>query len=142
MTIDALVTAIQTEVDKTDYAFFCGLRSAYNREKKIEDVIILVPPKEWPLNWREDCSYDVEVEFWIGKLVSLRPEREDTYPLAEIRDELNTDARTLIDYLNESTQIQVVPTDISASYWSPDEGATVNSQEFVSFTLTLRVWKS
>jgi len=142
MTIEELVTIFQTEVAKTDYTFFCGLRSAYAREKKIDDVIILVPPKEWPLNWREDCHYDVEVEVWIGRVVSLRPEREDTYPLAEIRDDLNDDARTLIGYLNDSSRVQVVPTDINASYWSPDEGATVNTQEFVSFTLTLRLFKN
>lgn len=143
MTIAELVEIFEGHATTMEYPFFCGLKSHYNREKKITDIIILVPPKEWPLNWRADCSYDVEVEVWIGKMVNLRTDRQDdTYPLATIRDTLNTDANTLIGLLNTDDYVQVLTDDISASYWSPEEGATINTQEFVSFPLTLRVWSS
>lgn len=143
MTIAELVDIFEGHATTMTYPFFCGLKSHYNREKKITDIIILVPPKEWPLNWRADCSYDVEVEVWIGKMVNLRTDRQDeVYPLAEIRDTLNTDANTLIALLNTDDEVQVLTDDISASYWSPEEGATINTQEFVSFPLTLRVWSS
>jgi hypothetical protein len=143
MTIAELVDIFEGHATTMEYPFFCGLKSHYNREKKITDIIILVPPKEWPLNWRADCSYDVEVEVWIGKMVNLRTDRQDeTYPLATIRDTLNADANTLIGLLNTDDYVQVLTDDISASYWSPEEGATINTQEFVSFPLTLKVWSS
>jgi hypothetical protein len=142
MTIAELVEIFDGHATTMEYPFFAGLMSHYNREKNITDIMILVPPKEWPLNWRENCSYDVQVEVWIGKMVNLRQNREDTYPLAEIRDELADDARTLIGLLNTTSTVQVVEDEIPASYWSPDDNATINTQEFVSFPLTLRVWSS
>ena len=115
--------------------FFAGRKNEYNREKLISDITILVPPREWPLNWREGCYYDIEVELWIGK---VRNPKDAT--LTKFRDDLNAEAVTLIGAIHLLDGIHVLSNDVNASYWSSDEGQSVNSQEFISFTLPLRIW--
>ena len=147
MTIEEFVTKVQAiaEAEDTynkDYEFFCGLVADYNKNKKISDIIILLPPKEWPLNWRSGCFYDVEIEFMIGRVAELRDNRDDTYPYAEIRDELNEDAVTFLGALNTDGSTLVLQTDIMGSYFSNSEGPTVNSQEFLKFPVTVRLWST
>jgi hypothetical protein len=147
MTIEEFVTKAETIAKKKDtyninYNFFCGLVADYNREKRISDIIILLPPKEWPLNWRKGCFYDVEIEFMIGRVAELRDNRDDTYPYAEIRDELNEDAVTFLEALNDDTSTLVLQTDIMGNYFSNSEGPTVNSQEFLKFPVKVRLWEA
>ena len=136
MTIAELEDKIEGCVP-TGYRFFSGRKSEYNFEKLVSDIVLFIPPREWPLNWRSDCSYDVEVEIWIGKIRSPK-----TQQLTAFRDALNTTATTMIDAINEINEILVVESDVQASYWSTDEGQSVNTQEFVSFTLLLRIWST
>jgi hypothetical protein len=44
--------------------------------------------------------------------------------------------------INEINEILVVESDVQVSYWSTEEGQSVNTQEFVSFTLLLRIWST
>jgi hypothetical protein len=117
------------------FGFFYGLKSHYNHEKFVKDMVLMIPPRSWPLNFRQGCSYDVDVEFWIGRVRSLKDKST-----AISRDQLNDDARTLMDAIGSMDDISVVNDDVSANYWTTDEGQSVNAQEFVSFTLTLRLW--
>ena len=133
MTIVELETIVEKYVNCG--RLFCGRRSEYNFEKHVSDITLLVPPRSWPLNWREGCSYDVEVEIWMGK---VRNTKERT--LTSFRDDLNTLAKEFIEALSGDEYISIPDTDIEANYWSSDEGQTVNSQEFISFPLTLRLW--
>jgi hypothetical protein len=147
MKVETFVSIAAEAVTETTYSeqygFFCGLVTDYNREKRIGNIIILVPPKQWPLNWRAGCDHDVEIQVMIGKLAELRTEEtESMYPYALLRDALNDDARLFLRTLNSHSNVQVVNTDISGEYFRADDGPTVNSQEFLRFTFTVKLWNA
>ena len=55
---------------------------------------------------------------------------------------MNEDAVTFLEALNDDTSTLVLQTDIMGSYFSNSEGPTVNSQEFLRFPVTVRLWSA
>jgi len=116
MTIKATYQALQAVATAALPTFtFYGMHKAlYNTVKEIEDgVIIIEPPRQWPINHRNTCEAYFDAKVWIGIRQSIKPTTGGTfeyppYNEIDIRDTLHTAALTFVNAVNNYSTLRVL----------------------------------
>ena len=154
MTIKATYQAMQAVAATVLPTFtFLGMyKSQYNTVKTITDgVIIVEPPRQWPINHRNTCEAYFDAKVWIGIRQSIKPDRGGAFeypPFNEIdvRDNLHTVAMTFVQAINNSTYLRVIgdfngQADLMTLLDAPEGGST-NYQAWGYFTIKIASYGS
>ena len=140
--LNAVVTSVLPS-----FTFYGMYKDQYNTVKSIQDyVIIIEPPRQWPINYRNTCEAFFDAKVWIGIRKPIKPATGNTYqypPFNEIdiRDELVTIANIFTRGVNESVNLKVLG-DFNGSenlvtIYDAPEGQSTNWQAWAGFTLKI-----
>lgn len=134
MTVDAFIDRLKLYTPQGVTLWVGKNRNDYNLESTPTDVV-LVEVGKWPSTWRTGCSLTLTVRVMVGKMVSLLP-----YSGVELRDTMQDIANTFVAQVNTDAYIlvqQVSPFE----FFDAAEGAGVNSQAWLMFEMTMKIWK-
>jgi len=149
MTIKATYEALQTIAATVLPTFtFLGMyKSNYNTERTIADnTIIVEPPRQWPLNPRENCQAKFTANVWIAIRPSILSDETGTFeysPFSEIdiRDTLVNAANTFVYGINNYSTLQVINSldldSLNAVIYDAPEGQSTNWQAWLNFKVDL-----
>jgi len=147
MTIKATYQALQAVATAALPTFtFYGMHKAlYNTVKEIEDgVIIIEPPRQWPINHRNTCEAYFDAKVWIGIRQSIKPTTGGTfeyppYNEIDIRDTLHTAALTYVNAVNNYSTLKVLGdfngSDDLMTLLDAADGGSTNWQAWGYFTI-------
>lgn len=147
MTIKATYQALQAVAAAALPTFtFYGMHKAlYNTVKEIEDgVIIIEPPRQWPINHRNTCEAYFDAKVWIGIRQSIKPATGGTfeyppYNEIDIRDTLHTAALTFVNAVNNYSTLRVLGdfngSDDLMTLLDAADGGSTNWQAWGYFTI-------
>lgn len=138
-------TQIIEAITPTGWEFYAsGQRTDYNRDRSVNDTMVLVLPNPYPVWYRDNCSHQITFELWFGVKVDLKrtttgTQQHNPNAPVELRDTMNDYARTALEALKDNAYItleQVQP----ATFYDAPEGQSVNSQVWLQVPITARVW--
>jgi hypothetical protein len=147
MTIKATYQALQAVANAAlpTFTFYGMYKDQYNTVKSISDgVIVIEPPRQWPINHRNTCQAYFDAKVWIGIRQSIKPATGGTYeypPFNEIdiRDTLHTAATTFVNAVNNYSTLQVLGdfngTEDLMTLMDAPEGGSTNWQAWGYFTI-------
>ena len=127
-----------------DWNYWAGInRTDYNREKQVKDTMLLILPRNYPIFWRPNCIYKVNVEFWFGKVrplfkSALQMQQHNPNEPIENKQALHTTAEIFISQLNEDSNIQIHECSDGEFFYS-SEGKSINSQYWLRVKATLKI---
>jgi hypothetical protein len=149
MTIKATYQALQTIITTAlpEFTMYGMYKDQYNTVNSIKDnVIIIEPPRQWPMNYRNTCESTFETKVWIGLRQDIKPATGGTFehpPFNEIdvRDTLVMVANVLTQAISKSTSIRINGEfdgdgDLITLYDAP-EGQSTNWQAWGQFSINL-----
>ncbi len=147
MTIKATYQALQAVAASVlpTFTFYGMYKDQYNTVKSIADgVIIVEPPRQWPINHRNTCEAYFDCKVWIGIRQSIKPATGGTFeyqPFNEIdiRDTLHTAALTYVQAINAYSTLRVLGdfngTEDLMTLMDAAEGGSTNWQAWGYFTI-------
>lgn len=147
MTIKATYQALQAVAAAAlpTFTFYGMYKDQYNTVKSIADgVIIVEPPRQWPINHRNTCESYFDAKVWIGIRQSIKPSTGGTFeypPFNEIdiRDTLHTAALTYVNAINNYSTLRVLGdfngTEDLMTLMDAPEGGSTNWQAWGYFTI-------
>lgn len=154
MTIKATYQALQAVANAAlpGFTFYGMYKDQYNTVKDIKDgVIIIEPPRQWPINHRNTCESYFDAKVWIGLRQPIKPAIGQTFeypPFNEIdiRDTLHMAAMVLVQAINASSTLKVIgdfngQEDLMTLMDAPDGGST-NWQAWGYFTIKIASYGS
>jgi hypothetical protein len=127
------------------WEFWAGIvRTDYNREKQLNDTMLLEVPRKWPQEWRPKCGHVLEFDMWFGKMWRLRRpvkqmEQHNPSEPVEAMQAMHTTAAEVLAAMNQDEAMQVLESDHMEFYPSPD-GKSVNQQFWLKVPVKLKVW--
>ena len=149
MTIKATYQALQTVAAAAlpGFSFYGMYKDQYNTVKNIQDgVIIVEPPRQWPINHRNTCESYFDAKVWIGIRQPIKPATGGAFEYPpfneiEIRDTLHTAAMVFVQAVNASATLRVIGDfngqgDLMTLLDAPEGGST-NWQAWGYFTLKI-----
>lgn len=143
MQITTLINKVSAHVP-SGWAFWAGInRTDYNREKNIQDTMLMLISRRYPVEWRLKCGYEVETEFWFGKVTpilrsAMQMQQNNPNEPVEMIQAMHTTASVFIANLNRDAQIQVLHCDYS-EYFYASEGKSINAQFWLRVPVTLKL---
>lgn len=149
MTIKATYQALQTVANAAlpGFTFYGMYKDQYNTVKDIKDgVVIVEPPRQWPINHRNTCESYFDAKVWIGLRQPIKPATGGAFeypPFNEIdiRDTLHMAAMVLVQAINASSTLKVIgdfngQEDLMTLMDAPEGGST-NWQAWGYFTVKI-----
>lgn len=149
MTIKDTYTALQSVATAVlpSFTFYGMYKDQYNTVKSVQDyVIVIEPPRQWPINYRNTCEAYFDAKVWVGIRQPIRPATGGAFeypPFNEIdiRDELMTVSNTFVNGVNSYSTLRVIGDfngveDFATLYDAP-EGQSTNWQAWCQFTIKI-----
>jgi len=128
-----------------DWEFWAAhKREEYNLDKSINDTMLMIYPNPFPVNWRDKCWYNLEMALWFGKLVDIKrdttgQQQHNPYSPLELRSGMYDIAKDVIQNMNNSDYIQVLP-DVSGTFYDSPDGKSVNRQVWLEVPITVKFY--
>jgi hypothetical protein len=144
MQITALINKIKERIP-VGWMFWAGMnRTDYNREKTVQDTMLMIIPRRYPVEWRPQCSYEVDTEFWFGKVTPIlrsanQMQQHNPNEPVEAMQALHTTAEIFIANVNKDKHIQVLKCDF-AEFFYASEGKSINAQYWLRVPVTLKLY--
>lgn len=129
-----------------DFDFYGMYKSQYNTVRDVSDVVVIEPPRQWPLNGRDTCVAKFTLKVWIGLRISIKPEPGGTeqhlpFNEIEIRDQLMIAANVYVQAINSSARLRIESNldglGETATLYDAPEGQSTNWQAWVNFNIDL-----
>jgi len=105
----------------------------YNKEKDVQNALVFVYPRNWPL--LEFDSISVDLEFRFGKVLPIDSGYSPTTTVSELEDE----ARAFFARINSHSDFLRID-DVSTSFEDAPEGSSVNWQAWLICKIKAKVW--
>lgn len=139
-------TNIIESVTPAGWEFYAtGQRTDYNRDRSVNDTMVLVLPNPYPTWYRQECSRRVEFSLMLFKVVPIKrtttgTQQHNPNSPIELRDGIMAEVRGVLRAINETAYMQVVQAP-QATFYDAPEGQSVNSQVAMEVNITADIYK-